>query len=427
MLIELDNFGIIDSAKIEMNQINIIGGVNSSGKSTCSKVLYSFLTSVSPEGNYLANKSINEKLLPLILIFKNIFEDNLEIRQELDSLISINDYEVVFDKLVDIYNNNDFENKENIANNLNNIKKIMDINESNDKYAHIINVLLDSEFNLNQLQNDSKIRFSGDNFEYCLEFSKDKLKGNVKYGDLNSLVFNQAVYIDSLSVLDYYKNISMDSFEISFNNRIPFHIQDLSRKLKSEKKLDVYGNEFCKDILNLIEDLETLISGKIEFNYQRDEFVYKNKNITYSMNNTASGIKQIGILQLLLDKSILKNNSFVFIDEPEINLHPEWQVNFAKFIVLLAKNSNISFYINSHSPFFIEAIEVYSEFYNMNNKTNYYLSEKSLKEGMYNINQIEVDNLYKIYNNLGNPFNLINKIRFMNENKKEAKCFFTLN
>ena len=93
------------------------------------------------------------------------------------------------------------------------------------------------------------------------------------------------------------------------------------------------------------------------------------------MTNTASGVKQIGILQLLLANRKLKPGSFLIIDEPEVNLHPEWQFKFAEILVLLVKELNITIYVNTHSPMFIEAIEVFSDFYDLKDDTYYYLTK----------------------------------------------------
>ena len=41
--LEINDFGIINEANIEINKINVVGGVNASGKSTASKLLYCFL------------------------------------------------------------------------------------------------------------------------------------------------------------------------------------------------------------------------------------------------------------------------------------------------------------------------------------------------------------------------------------------------
>ena len=130
------------------------------------------------------------------------------------------------------------------------------------------------------------------------------------------------------------------------------------------------------------------------------------------MKNTASGVKQVGIIQLLLNNRKLKENSFLVIDEPEVNLHPAWQVKFAGVLALLVNNLNVSLYINSHSPVFIEAIDAFSELYDLQDFTKYYLSEKSTeKVGFNNIVGVDSEELYKIYENLGNPYDEIDQIR----------------
>ena len=102
------------------------------------------------------------------------------------------------------------------------------------------------------------------------------------------------------------------------------------------------------------------------------------------------------------------------MDEPELHIHPEWQVKFAKLIILLIKELNITVFINSHSPQFIEALEVYSAKYALKNETNYYLSQKDKNSEKYNVKNILHDNLYEIYNNLGDSYDVIDKIRGKN-------------
>ena len=41
-ILEINDFGRINKANVEINKINVVGGVNASGKSTASKLLYSF-------------------------------------------------------------------------------------------------------------------------------------------------------------------------------------------------------------------------------------------------------------------------------------------------------------------------------------------------------------------------------------------------
>ena len=45
MNLEINDFGQINNAEINIKKINVVGGVNSSGKSTVSKILYCYLKS----------------------------------------------------------------------------------------------------------------------------------------------------------------------------------------------------------------------------------------------------------------------------------------------------------------------------------------------------------------------------------------------
>jgi predicted ATPase len=136
------------------------------------------------------------------------------------------------------------------------------------------------------------------------------------------------------------------------------------------------------------------------------------KNIKSTIHNTASGIKQIGIVQMLLANRELKDNCVLIIDEPEVNLHPEWQMKFAEILVLLTKKLNVSLYLNTHSPLFIEAIYTFSEYYDIADKTRYHLAERcDSDDGRIDIREVEKDDLSRIYDNLGNPYLAMDALR----------------
>ena len=122
----------------------------------------------------------------------------------------------------------------------------------------------------------------------------------------------------------------------------------------------------------------------------------------------------MGILQILLENRKLNENSFLIMDEPEVHLHPEWQVKLAKILVLLVKELDVNLFINSHSPQFIEAIEVYSGKYGLVEETRFYLSKEDSESGKYNVNEIKRKNLTTLYNNLGDPYDEIDEIRIEN-------------
>ena len=86
--------------------------------------------------------------------------------------------------------------------------------------------------------------------------------------------------------------------------------------------------------------------------------------------------------------------------------------------IIYVKKGNITIYINSHSPMFIEAMDTYSEYYDFDNYVNYYLSEKLENDETKAIfKKIPNNELYKIYDNLGDPFDYLDKVRLAKAKK----------
>ena len=215
-------------------------------------------------------------------------------------------------------------------------------------------------------------------------------KGSYKLDLKNE--FENVIYIDSTPVLD---------FNNSFNDSA-YHLKELSRNLKLTNQISNQKTD----------ELKSLIGGYIYYN--GEEFLFKTDDKEYRMKNTASGVKQIGIIQILLSNGVLKENSFLIIDGVEVNIHPEWQVKLAEILVLLVKDLNVNLFINTHSAEFIEAIEVYSTKYYLKNETKYYLSEKDENSEKYNIKEVSQDKLYEIYNNLGDSYDILDIVRGKN-------------
>ncbi len=194
---------------------------------------------------------------------------------------------------------------------------------------------------------------------------------------------------------------------------LPFHQLSLFDKIYEGLK-NPTDSSLNADLLELFDEI---IKGNLD--YEENTFFslnYKEENKDFLMINTATGIKSISILKSLLINE-LDSNSLIIMDEPEVHLHPEWQVKLAELIVKLSIKGDINFYINSHSPQFIEAIEVYSEKYEINDKTNFYLTKEYDDTGTFDFFKIEKNNMNEIYADLGNPYVIINKERGKNLKK----------
>lgn len=79
--------------------------------------------------------------------------------------------------------------------------------------------------------------------------------------------------------------------------------------------------------------------------------------------NLSMGLKTFALLTLMLDCDILKKEDVLILDEPENHLHPAWQVAFAEIVVVLQKVFRLTILLTTHSPYFLEAIELYSRKY----------------------------------------------------------------
>ena len=133
---------------------------------------------------------------------------------------------------------------------------------------------------------------------------------------------------------------------------IPKYFEDLDFMLMDELSGEVAFPEILKT-LN-----QNIIKGKI-FIDESGKLKFKEKNgKAHSLPSTATGIVQLGILSLLIEKKILDKRTIIFIDEPEVNLHPAWQIEMMKVLVSLVK-AGAFVVMATHSADILKWLEVY--------------------------------------------------------------------
>lgn len=382
---QIKNYGIINEADIEVNKINVIGGINSSGKSTASKVLYSFLRTFSSKEQYFLFEEFIREVNFLIncLINGNCLS-------EIDGPCTIDDS---CEEVLEVFKKAELFFKSSKSYNLdpggyagyfNNVHELIEALEDGE-------CLFDYE-TMSRIMNkealpsfkNGELSFYGDSFMFT-----NKLENNSFF---HIGFIENVFYIDSLSLLDLV------------NMNMPEHNEILLKQLK--KPDDRYLDGTFDD---LILSIENIINGKFA-DYSVDFGFQGNNEFTSFSSNTASGIKQIGIVQILLINKLLKKNCYLIFDEPEVNLHPEWQIKFAEILVLLAKELNITLYLNSHSPIFIEAISLYAQYYDLIDETNFYLTVKQ-ENNMYNFKKIDSKDMGEVYENLTKPYDELDKLK----------------
>jgi len=235
---------------------------------------------------------------------------------------------------------------------------------------------------------DELIEFKGKDYVDNLEYTNGvSIKKNSIIEDIifieSPLIWNLTDFFRDIAQIESQMNIKLDYPYLMKDLNFKLHIKSASTGLDIKKQMtDLMGGEFKKDEM-----------GRYYFdkNDQRIELV-----------NTATGIKTFGIFQVLSQNNYLNKNTILVLDEPEVHLHPKWQLEMAKIIVELVKNG-VKVVVNSHSPYMIEALKVYSDKEKIQNKTNFYLTEKNEDTISSSIKDVTTD-LEPIFIKLAEPY-----------------------
>lgn len=202
---------------------------------------------------------------------------------------------------------------------------------------------------------------------------------------------------DFLSKFNYLKNTLLLLQQNELNFTIPIEVGDLILRLSQPSVLK-RSNQYFKDIKKIIQ-------GEVFYDSSCDNIFYKKEGLPnqLEMAQTSSGIKMFGFFQILILNQSLRQNSVLILDEPEVHLHPKWQLKYAKLIISLVKG-NIYVLVNSHSPYMIEALKRYGT--QAKTRMNFYLANKegeqsTIQEVTTNISpifeQLKVNNVHILH------------------------------
>lgn len=304
--LDITNFGPINNANLELKKLNVIAGVNGSGKSTSSKLLYCFLTSISDEKDYLANWSINERFIPILRSLNfdvELDEDTLNRLSKIsDKVPLVNDdsYNIRLKEFITplkkIISESQIYNKEDYIKKLDALESVLEkINIGHRKFFDVSNMLLRSEFKLKDLKLDNTNvhmygEYNGQEFSYELDSNESGLGFMITDGTSDCFNIGNVIYVDSPSIFDANLIGSMIILENQH-----YHLRSLSQALNSLKNNDdVYDSLFNQKLDEFKDEITALIGGYIYFDDEDEEFKFKKGDEVYSMKNTASGGQTIG-------------------------------------------------------------------------------------------------------------------------------------
>ena len=468
MNIELKNIALIEEGDLELKGITLIADENDSGKSTIGKTLFTtlttlnnfekeFLTNLSQriEVSYFSLKSISEESLDnneIKIINQSILKRITELSKKIDSFdqeinkiiksslkmeISEKNFknlEILFSMLI--------EDTEILKNDLKNYIEQKNLNLTSDNQFLIYRLItsLDELLNLKPVLNYEKIKLDLFQRAFYREFennisnifldekksfiglneSGEKIEIGINDSRISHVNFmygklkreNNTIYVESPLIIDYIEEICRRG-PLSFINKIDknYRIKKLKSALQNEREIDEVDTVLGKEELykDLLERIHKIILGEFEYNKSNKDFIYRKQGYTFDKKSVATGIKSFGIIEILLKNKQLDENTILIIDEPEVHLHPKWQIKYAEILILISKELGVKILLNSHSPYLIRAMEVYRKTYDYEDNTKFYTLTDCTEGKSKKILDV-TNNLNQIFDKLIEPYEILREV-----------------
>lgn len=122
--------------------------------------------------------------------------------------------------------------------------------------------------------------------------------------------------------------------------------------------LPLVQGRIANNLNTVYQQLEELFQGKIlQTRDEKQPFIFKKGNQKFSMQQTAEGIKKIGILNTLIANRQLGKGTVLFLDEPETTLHPDAVRKLVEMLVSMSK-AGVQIFMASHSYFVIKQLAI---------------------------------------------------------------------
>ena len=411
MIIKFKNLGPIESGEIDFNDlkgINLIIGKNNTGKTYLSNLLYCYLKSkfqvtiflkgFIKEEEYILNYEILkqnyekqlvleiQKQLPLIFHANSDFSKNfyieIDLSEEIENFKNENyeiktlitsEKKIIITKKVG--NKITFEERESYFNSEDYLDDIFDLGDKfteHEKKLIGLNTLLSKKL---YKRDDAEIYF------FPAERSGAILFYNQLLENRNNILRNLELSQD-MSLL---KNISRYSEPV---NEYIIRLNQLE-EYENKEETKIYRN-LVKDI-----DIQNIVEGEIII--KSNQIIYKNENdVELNMGLVSSTVKTLAGFFLYLKYQAQKGD-IIFIDEIELNLHPENQRKIMKLINYLSKQG-LKFVISTHSPVITQEMNNMIMFEKCKDKIDdEIIKEYSIDRQNYGLRQEDV-NIYFLNN-----------------------------
>ena len=413
MKLLLRNFAKIKEAEIRFDGLTVIAGNNNTGKSTVGKVLFTLFHSLRNMSRSVMEerKDFVQRFLWEIYMNNNRraampaeamkkMAKSREVVGAAETEVPSVWYEVLMKGIVqDLQLNLSQEEKEDLHKRIEEAWKHSDAEIAKELATRAFAQVFQGQVNsLTKEDAEASVILQVQGEERSIRFEKNEC---MEYQD-NINLMEDAIYVEDPFLME-------ECFKGRLRQRTSVQSQALLEYLETNElpnAIDAIEIKKKNDDIFLL--FRETIPGDIVHEAYR--FVLRSSAQEQALNveNWSTGIKSFAILKRLLENGALHEKGVLILDELEIHLHPQWQLYYAEILVLLQKAFNLTILLTTHSPFFMDAIEIYTHKHGIGDKTKYYLSEARDHEVEFRDVSGKID---EIYEKMANPLQILENLR----------------
>lgn len=414
MKLTVDGIGKVTDTAVDLDGITVIAGPNDTGKSTVGKALFALINSQHDFSNEFAER-IATQLMRVVMV--NTFKPDMDVRileyakTDLKGLCSVlrkkDSYgsDDVRSWFLDRPRKNDnkeysalcewmasdspkaIEFREKCVEYIGQDEAVLRRVFATQEFQGVFDEQINSRFSIGTNTASVSLVDEQDNPKDTVKFESDQcsdIKCNLPERAAAILIDNPQLVNDILhhksgraffDGLFEYKDLKGKSIDeqnsdiVSSRSSIGMlkEMTDTKMEERSHTVRDILNGlgRGCNTRIRIVNDVPVM-----EFEEGLSESIH--------LKNVSHGVASMVLLGYLLGYGILDEDTFLILDEPEIHLHPEWQLYYAEALVRSAKELGIRILLTTHSPYFMHALIIYSQ-YHKYNKLRIYAPEPSKK------------------------------------------------
>lgn len=421
MTLEIENIGKIRSAKLDFKGITVIVGDNNSGKSTVGKILATLYTVLPTLYNRVKRARRDYVFNDDTLRYGYRFR-----RMRLDTFSQLYDDEGVTEETLFAYLVDEWKVfKRHYGKNIDSEEKLTSSEQSIIQQS--LSIIME------RLKECRKIPF-----EHLADIEINKGFARSFYGNLmrtgcetaelkltikgktNRIVFGETAHaeiVESLVNRGWFVGSPLLINAVS-NTFLPYEDYErlhepLLKRLTENREVNSVRKVIVGDKIRPIEErLETILDGRLFYSEEEEELMIAGKGYKKPLpvKSLSMGLKAFAVLRWMLEKGVLQEKDVLVLDEPENHLHPRWQIVYAEIIVMLQQCFDLTILLTTHSPYFLEAIQLFAKKYRIYERFTAYQPDFD-DDGLSSVIKTKITDNAELYRRFTEPLRELDILR----------------